>query len=66
MSKSKRRQKKDKQAEKDCALVAELFGLCCNRCEDMLVSIVGNMPVGWFVGVRKIISNSLEHNRSKT
>lgn len=53
MSKSKRRQKKDKQAERDCALVAELFGLCCNRCEDMLGSIVGNMPVGWFVGVRK-------------
>jgi hypothetical protein len=53
MSKFERRQKKEKQAEKDCALVAELFGLCCNRCEDMLVSIVGNRPVGCFVGVRE-------------
>ena len=53
MQKSKRKQCIQRQKEKDCALVAELFGLCCNRCEDMLVSIVGNRPVGCFVGVRE-------------
>lgn len=53
MSKSKRRQKKDKQAEKDCALVAELFGLCCNRCEDMLVSIVWEQARWMFRGCKR-------------
>lgn len=53
MSTSERRQKTDKQTEKDCALVAELFGFCCNRCEDLLVSIIGNRPVGCFLGVRE-------------
>ncbi len=53
MPKSERKQGNDRQTKKDCALIAELFGLCCNRCEDMLVSIVGNSPVGCFVGVRE-------------
>ena len=55
MIKPKRKQNVDRQTEKDCALVAELFGLCCNRCEDLLVSIVGNCPVGCFVGVKESI-----------
>lgn len=45
----------DKQTAKDCALVAELFGLCCKRCEDLLVSIVGNRPVGGCLCVRESI-----------
>lgn len=46
MAKSEQKRCANSQAKKDSSLIAELFGLCCKRCEDILVSIIGNEPSG--------------------
>lgn len=55
MRKPKRKPNVGKQSEKDCALTAEVFGLCCKICEDLLVSIVGNSPGKYFVAAKESV-----------